>query len=59
MDHFAQYQYYNDMLLKFIMTGQGDSVAADEVRDIMDIHWAKMTEEEQKLSRQINEKAFS
>jgi hypothetical protein len=59
MDHFAQYQVYNDMLLAFIMRGQGDTKGADAIRDLMDEQWKNMTEEEQKPSRQINEKAFS
>ena len=59
MDHFAEYQAYNDLLLRFIVDGQGDSEAADSVRDLMDNHWYKMTEKEQELSRKINKKPLS
>ncbi len=55
MNHFEEYQSLNQSLLQFIITGESDSDDADTVRDMMDIHWGRMSKEEQKLARTINE----
>jgi hypothetical protein len=55
MTHFESYAQFNDQLLGFIMKGQGDSNAADIVRDQMDEHWKQMSLTEQELMRKRNE----
>jgi hypothetical protein len=40
------------------MTGQGDSQYADDIRDLMDDYWYKMSAVEQDAIRTHNEKAL-
>jgi hypothetical protein len=56
--HFLAYEIYNEQLLRLIMTGKGDSKEADDIRDQMDTHWYRMSEEEQDEMRKQNEKAM-
>lgn len=57
MTHFESYAELNDQLLRFILTGKGDTTEADNVRDRMDEHWKQMSLTEQELMRKRNESA--
>lgn len=55
---FEAYSALNDQLLRCIMSGEGDSKAADDVRDCMDDLWKKMSLTEQNAIRRYNETAL-
>lgn len=58
-EHFKVYGQLNDQLLGFILSGRSDTKEADDIRDQMDSHWAKMSKHEQDMMRRRNETALS
>ena len=55
---FEKYSALNDQLLRLILLGEGDGAVADDVRDLMDEYWYKMSLTEQNAIRQHNETAL-
>jgi hypothetical protein len=53
-----EYHRLNQLLLHCILSGEGGSETATELRNEMDEWWAKMTPKEQKAAREKNEKAL-
>lgn len=55
---FESYCELNDQLLKYILSGAGNSDKADAIRDQMDDHWYKMSNAQQDAIRKHNEQVL-
>ena len=53
-EHYRAYTKLLHELHRLIRHGEGDSDAADAIRDVMDVHWRGMTSEEYAWVRQMS-----